>query len=279
VFYSFFERLKHQDIAYRVAALWGHYKFYAKFLIIAIFIELFYLIYTSKKWAKILCFLLIITSIFSLILTASRTEIIFTLVGIIVFLSFYKARLTIAFSIFILTILTISFLKIPVFKNRLKPMFFKDNKFGFYMLDVKQWKERMKTWKMGIEVLKTNYKYFGVGLGNSRKFIIKELKMDMKIKNLHNSFIEVIVSFGIFGFLIFIYFLFTYFFEIYKSISYFKNTDFFYYGLGLFISSFILFIFVGFIDDIFWNKRVMMQLLYLVGILLSFKRNENSISI
>lgn len=277
--YSVFEKLKYENPVYRVEALWGHYQFFSDFLIIAFFTELFYFTFTNKKWIKLLVFLLSILTFFSLILTGSRAQIIFTIMGFLVFLIFYRNRVAIISSLFVLLIVTLSFLKVPVFYKRMRPMFFKDGKPGVYLSSVGEWKKRVDTWKMGLEVLKTRYKFFGVGLGNVKKFVNEELKMDMRLPNLHNSFLEILASFGIFGFIVFLYFLFIYFYEIKKSILYFKEDKFYFYGINIFISSFIIFLLVGFLNDTFWNKRVMMQLLYFTGVLFAFKRNENTLSI
>jgi len=277
--YSIFEKLKYENPVYRVEALWGHYQFFSNFLIIAFFTELFYFTFTDKRWIKLLIFLLSILTFFSLILTGSRAQIIFTIMGFFAFLIFYRNRFAIVSSLFVLLIVVVSFLKVPVFYKRIKPMFFKNEKFGFYISDISEWEKRVDTWKMGFEVLKTKHKFFGVGLGNVKKFVNKELKINMRLPNLHNSFLEILASFGIFGFIVFLYFLFIYFYEIKKSIFYFREDKLYFYGISVFISSFIIFLLVGFLNDTFWNKRVMMQLLYFTGILFAFKRDEDTLSI
>lgn len=279
VSFSIFEKFKH-DKLYRVEALWGFYQFYSNFLIIAFFIGIFYFTYTKNKILSFFTFLTLILIFFSLILTGSRAQIFSLIISFLIFVTiFYRNKVFIFSTILIFTIITLSFLKIPVFYERVKPMFYKGKEIGIYIKNIEEFKERIKHWKMGIEVLKTNYKFFGIGLGNSKKFITEKLNFYMNLPNLHNSFIEVLVSFGIFGFLIYLYLLFIYFFEIYKGIIYFKNTDFYILGIVLFIISLIILVIVGFFNNTFWNKRLMMLLLYIAGIFFAFKRNEDTLSI
>ncbi|MEO0263596.1 MAG: O-antigen ligase family protein [candidate division WOR-3 bacterium] len=276
---SIFEKFKHGKL-YRVEALWGYYQFYSNFLIIAFFTQIFYITYTKNKIFKLFTLLLLILTFFSLILTGSRAQIFSVIISFLIFMIiFHKERIFILFTILIFIITIISFFKIPVFYERVKPLFFKGKGIGVYIKDIEEIKERIRHWKMGIEILKTDYKFFGVGLGNSKRFITERLNMYMNLPNLHNSFIEILVSFGIFGLLIYLYLLFIYFFEIYKSILYFKNTDFYILGINLFIISLIILVIVGFLNDTFWNKRLVMLLFYIAGILFAFKRNENTLSI
>ena len=276
--YSIFEKFKYVNPLERVEALWGHYQFYANFLIIAFFIEIFYLTFAKKKTLKIIIFLLSLLTFFSLILTGSRAQIFFTILFFFIYLIILRKKIFLISSLLIFLILIISSFKIPVFYKRIEPLFFKNKKFGIYIYEVKEFKERIIQWKKGLNVLKTKYKFFGVGLGNSKKFIEKELNMWVNLNNMHNSFVEILVSFGIIGLIIYIYLLIIYFLEIYKGINFLKNTEFYLFGVSIFLLSLIIILFVGFLNDTFWNKRLMMQLLYLSGILFAFK-NENTISI
>ena len=277
--FSIFEKFKY-DKLYRVEGLWGYYQFYSNFLIIAFFIEIFYITYIKNKILKSFNLLLLPLIFFSLILTGSRAQIFSLIISFLIFITiFYKNKILIFSTILIFIVTFISFLKIPVFYERVKPMFCKGKEIGIYIKDVKEFKDRIKHWKMGTGVLKTNYRFFGVGLGHSKKFIEEKMKLYMDLSNLHNSFIEILVSFGIFGLLIYLYLLFIYFFEIYKGILYFKNTDFYIFGIVLFIISLLILVIVGFLNDTFWNKRLMMLLFYIAGIFFAFKRNENTLSI
>ncbi len=279
VSFSIFEKFKH-DKVYRVEAFWGYYQFYSNFLIIAFFIEIFYINYIKNKILKSFALLLLPLTFFSLILTGSRAQIFSLIISLLVFITiFYKNKTLIFSTILIFIIIIISFLKMPVFYERVKPMFYKGKEIGIYIKDVTEFKDRIRHWKMGIQVLKTNYRFFGVGLGNSKKFIEEKLQLYMDLKNLHNSFVEILVSFGIFGLLIYLYLLFIYFFEIYRSILHFKNTDFYILGIVLFIISLLILVIVGFLNDTFWNKRLMMLLFYIAGIFFAFKRDENTLSI
>jgi len=276
--YSIFEKFKYLNPLERVEALWGHYQFYADFLTIAFFIEISYLTFTKKKILKIFIFLLSLLTFFSLILTGSRAQIFFTILFFFIYLIILRKKIFLISTLLIFLILIISFLKIPVFYKRIEPIFLKNKKFGIYIYEVKEFKERIIHWKKGLNVLKTKYKFFGVGLGNSKKFIEKELKMWANLNNMHNSFIEILVSFGIIGLIIYIYLLIIYFLEIYKRIKFLRNTEFYAFGISLFLLSLIITLFIGFLNDTFWNKRLMMQLLYFSGILFAFK-NEGSFSI
>jgi len=278
IFYSIFEKFKYVNPLKRVEALWGHYQFYADFLIIAFFIEIFYLTFTKKKILKIIIFLLSLLTFFSLILTGSRAQIFFTIFFFFIYLIILRKKIFLISSLLIFLILIISSFKIPVFYKRIEPLFFKNKRFGIYIYEVKEFKERIIQWKKGLNVLKTKYKFFGVGLGNSKKFIEKELNMWVNLNNMHNSFVEILVSFGIIGLIFYIYLLIIYFLEIYKRIKFLKNTEFYTFGISIFLLSLIMTLFIGFLNDTFWNKRLMMQLLYFSGILFAFK-NENTISI
>lgn len=279
VSYSILEKVKQLNPLYRIEALWGHYQFFADFLVIAFFTELFYFTFVRRIEIKLGIFLFSILTFFSLILTASRAQIIFSLLGIFMFLFFYRKKIAIILSIVFILILIFSFLKVSVFYTRIKPLFLKEGKFGLYPSQIEELNERMETWKNGLKILNTKYKFFGVGLGNSVDFVKRELGLWINLNNMHNSFVEILASFGIFGFLVFIYFLLIYFKKIYESMVIFKGSWIYYYGLSVFISSIIILIFVGFLNDTFWNKRVMMQLFYFSGILFAFKRDENSFSI
>jgi O-antigen ligase len=276
--YSIFEKFKYANPLERVEGLWKHYQFYADFLMIAFFIEIFYITFIKGKILKIIVFLILLLTFFSLILTGSRAQIFFTILFFLIYLIILRKKIFLMSSLLIFLILFVSFLKIPVFYKRIEPFFFKNKKFGIYVFEVNEFKERIIQWKKGLKVLKTKYKFFGVGLGNSKKFIEKELNMWANLNNMHNSFIEILVSFGIIGFIIYIYLLTVYFLEIYKRIKFFKNKEFYPFGISLFLLSLIIIVFVGFLNDTFWNKRIMMLLLYFSGILFAFK-NENTISV
>lgn len=72
---------------------------------------------------------------------------------------------------------------------------------------------RTNIWKPGIEVIKENI-WFGVGTGDDqreldKKFIKYDYLLGVQLFNMHNQYFQVLLNFGIFGFILFLIILFV----------------------------------------------------------------------
>ena len=72
---------------------------------------------------------------------------------------------------------------------------------------------RTNIWKPGVEAIKENI-WFGVGTGDDqmemdKKFIKYNYLMGVQLFNMHNQYFQVLLNFGIFGFIIFLISLFV----------------------------------------------------------------------
>ncbi|MGX7014859.1 O-antigen ligase family protein [Vagococcus silagei] len=192
---------------------------YATVLVFFI-ILLFYLLISSKKWQKkFFIFILLLADVFLLYMTQSRGNLLGLLTCIVIYVllmilqskhmtSKYIKLFFVLLMLFILICIAIILMNIGVTDFRTIEFFNNQSNFT-----------RLNLIKNGFYFLSSS-KYLGVGLGNIENLMMTFSKFPTNgIFNLHNFFIEIMVSSGII--------VFTFFVKGYIQILYNSVTNFF----------------------------------------------------
>jgi len=185
---------------------------------------IFYKNYNFKKYLL----LLYIVSIFLLILTFSKGAILSTFVGLFFFFLIKrdtgnKSFIVILFILIILIIFVFFVLPISLFS-------FDDilNSLGIKYNDILQTGYRLKLWSISFNIIKDNL-LFGVG-SNALKFVLPFYDLiGIYYKNIshsHNLFLNMIVEYGIMGFILYVWFIINFFYTSFKM--YYECNDSFY---------------------------------------------------
>ena len=196
------------------------------FLVVSLILSLERFYSISVKKQKRVYLLLISFLLFSLFLISSRSAILIALIVLIsslIYSSKSKYKLILAL------IVTFMFSLIITNSKSLSERFlYSDDSIRASFIDkIKIHEPRYDIWKFSFQIFKMHPSLFGIGSFKTQEFLIEKYKA-MPIKkrrdwflernfNTHNQYIDLILSYGLIGFLIFVLFLKEIFSKVYKN--------------------------------------------------------------
>jgi teichuronic acid biosynthesis protein TuaE len=216
--YSDYSLLSKVSIFREPVTLFGNPNNYGLFLFYSFCFTLFLFFIETRKSLKILYSLFLIVTLFLVVITLSRSSlfgivivILFTLI-MILFRGTASARNTTLFILFILGVIATQFI--------LSYSYFFD---GLFMLefgtDGTSDSIRASLILNGLEILKNTF-FLGSGLGNVEHYMEMKRNLDLGgIVNLHNWWMEILVSSGVLVFLIYIFIYIRNIFILFKKIK------------------------------------------------------------
>ena len=246
------------------------------FIVISILLLLERFIKTSKKTTKYICLLLLIFFLISLFLIASRSAIAIAFLTLATSIIYHIKN---KYRIGLLLVITIVFLVIISNNKTLSKRFLysDDSTRNSFIEKIKIHEPRYDIWKFSTQIFKEHKPYFfGIGTYKTQQMLIKKYKL-MPIEkrknwfiernfNTHNQYLDIIISYGSIGLILFLILLKEIVSLVYKNI----------YSVNLIISL-ILFLLI---ENIFHRQlgSFIFALTIVLALYLNDLNNEKNIS-